>query len=290
MSAVHPEAHLPAAAPSVTPSRASRLGQALDWHRARALGHVRRGTIGLTIVAVILGVYLAAQWQSKPRRAVAAPEYRREVANATVQRLEAEQADLKRQIADLRVQLAQQQKSAASGGTHLADLTAQLESEKVLAGTVPLRGPGLRVLLDDSAVKTIPTSEDPGMYIVHEYQLRDVVNVLWAAGAEAISINGERMVGPSSIYCVGSTILINDVRTSPPYEFLVVGDQARLEAALADPVNLRALKGRVKVYGLQFSLQRAKALVVPAYTGSLDVRQVVLPSAELQATLRSFAK
>jgi uncharacterized protein YlxW (UPF0749 family) len=145
-------------------------------------------------------------------------------------------------------------------------------------------------LLDDSAVTKIPTSEDPSMYIVHEYQLRDVVNVLWAAGAEAISINGERMVGPSSIYCVGSTILINDVRTSPPYEFLVIGDQARLEAALGDAANLKALKGRIKVYGLQFNQQRLKEVLVPAYTGSLDVRHVVLPSAESQATLRSFAK
>ncbi|HEY3110242.1 MAG TPA: DUF881 domain-containing protein, partial [Chloroflexota bacterium] len=245
----------------MAPSQPGRLRRALDWHGARALVHVQRGTVGLTIVAVILGVYLAAQWQSKPRLAAAAPEYRREVANATVQRLEAEQADLKKQIADLRAQLAQQQKDAATDGTHLAGLTAELQAEKLQAGTVPLRGPGVRVMLDDSAAKTIPQNEDPSMYIVHEYQLRDVVNVLWAAGAEAISINGERMVGPSSIYCVGSTILINDVRTSPPYEFLVVGDQARLEAALADPVNLRALKGRVKVYGLQFSLQRAKALV-----------------------------
>lgn len=286
MSAAHGEAHLPA----VAPSQPGRLRRTLDWHGARALVHVQRGTVGLTIVAVILGVYLAAQWQSKPRQAAAAPEYRREVANATVQRLEAEQADLKKQIADLRAQLAQQQKDAAIDGTHLADLTAELQAEKLQAGTVPLRGPGVRVMLDDSAAKTIPQNEDPSMYIVHEYQLRDVVNVLWAAGAEAISINGERLVGSSSIYCVGSTILINDVRTSPPYEFLVIGDQARLEGALADTTNLRALRGRIKVYGLQFNLQRVKETLVPAYTGSLDVRHVLLPSAERPATSQSLAR
>jgi uncharacterized protein YlxW (UPF0749 family) len=292
VSAVYPEAHLPTT-PATAADEAHRsrggLRRFLHSNRARALVHVRRGTVGLTVVAVILGVYLAAQWQSKPRPAVAAPEYRREVATATIHRLEAEQSELKKQIAELRGQLADHQKSAAADGSAMADLTAELEGEKLLAGTVAVRGPGLRVILDDSTVKTIPPKEDPSMYIVHEYQLRDVVNVLWAAGAEAISINGERMVGPSSIYCVGSTILINDVRTSPPYEFLVVGDPGKMETALSDATNLKALKGRIKVYSLQFNVQRLRDLLVPAYSGSLDVRHAVLPSSE-RVLARSFAR
>lgn len=291
MSATYPQAHLPAGPPpaATTPPRESWLARFLHSHRTRALVHVQRGTVGLTIVAVILGVYLTAQWQSKPRPAVAAPEYRREVATATIERLEAEQTDLKKQIGDLRALLAEQQKRAAIGGSALLELTAELEREKLLAGTVAVRGPGVRIILDDSGVKTIPPKEDPSMYIVHEYQLRDVVNVLWGAGAEAISINGERMVGPSSIYCVGSTILINDVRTSPPYEFLVVGDPAKLETALTDGANLKALKGRIKVYGLQFNVQRPRDLLLPAYSGSLDVRHAVLPSGERVAS-RSFGQ
>jgi uncharacterized protein YlxW (UPF0749 family) len=133
----------------------------------------------------------------------------------------------------------------------------------------------MRIVLDDSSVKTIPPKEDPELYIVHEYQLRDVVNVLWSAGAEAISINGERVVEPTSIYCVGSTILVNDTRTSPPYEFLVVGDQARLEGALGDAANLKALKSRIKLYGLQFTAQKQRELALPAYTGGLEVRVAV---------------
>lgn len=247
--------------------------------RNRLRLHVERGTIGVTLVAIILGVYLAAQWQSKPRRAAAAPD-RREVATATIQRLEAEQTDLKKQISDMRGQLALQQAQSAAGQSDLERLTAELENDKLAAGTVPLRGAGIRLVLDDSAVKTIPPKEDPTMYIVHEYQLRDIVNLLWSAGAEAISVNGERVVQPTSIYCVGSTILVNDTRTSPPYEFLVIGDQARIDAALADAGNLKALKSRVKLYGLQFSTQRARDVLVPAYAGSLDVRQAILGSTE----------
>lgn len=249
-------------------SAAPRRGQ-----RARGDG-IGRGTLLVTAVAVLLGVYLAAQWQSRPRPPAATPEYRREVAAATIQRLEAEQSDLKKRIGQLRQDLAARQQTAAAGESNIGRLNSELEQAKLSAGTVPVGGPGLRLLLDDSAAKTIPPKEDPAMYIVHEYQLRDIVNVLWAAGAEAISINGERIVGATSIYCVGSTILVNDTRTSPPYEFLVIGDPARLEAALGDAQNLKALKSRVKLYGLQFDMQKPQQITVPAYTGGFDVRHV----------------
>jgi uncharacterized protein YlxW (UPF0749 family) len=283
VSAPFPDAH---ALPPAREQSSSPLGGALDAAGALARRarqrfgvHVERGTIGVTIVAVILGVYLAAQWQSKPRRVAAAPEYRREVATATIQRLEAEQTDLKKRIADLRGQLAQAQQST-DDQSDLGRLSVDLEREKLLAGTVPVRGAGVRIVLDDSSVKTIPPKEDPALYIVHEYQLRDVVNVLWSAGAEAISINGERVVEPTSIYCVGSTILVNDTRTSPPYEFLVIGDQARLEAALGDAANLKALKSRIKLYGLQFTAQKQRDVAVPAYAGGLDVRIAVTGAIE----------
>ncbi len=243
--------------------------------------NIQIGTVAITAVAVLLGVFLAAQWQSKPRPVVAAPEYRREIATATIERLEAEQAELKLRIREMRQHLATQQQQRTEVASDISRVVLDLEEQKMLAGTVSVRGPGLKILLDDSSVKTIPPKEDPAMYLVHEYQLRDVANVLWAAGAEAVAINGERLVAPTSIYCVGSTILVNDTRTSPPYEFTVLGDSARIEASLADSTILRALKSRIKIYGLQFTVQKLRELTVPAYTGGLDVRHVIVASAEL---------
>lgn len=277
------------AAPAPIDAPIERAARFLERRRRHFELHVQRGTIGLTLLAVILGVYLAAQWQSRPRP-TAPPEYRREVAAQTIQRLEAEQVELKKRIADLRAALAQRQQDTAAGQADLTQLSAELEEQKLIAGTVPVRGPGVRVVLDDSAVKTIPAKQDPALYIVHEYQLRDVVNVLWSAGAEAISINGERVVSRTSIYCVGSTILVNDTRTSPPYQFDVVGDPAQLEAALADPANLKSLKSRVKAYGLQFGTQPERDLVLPAYAGGLDVRHVVLSDEAIAVSSRGGSR
>jgi uncharacterized protein YlxW (UPF0749 family) len=237
---------------------------------------VTASTVMLTVFAVALGIFFAAQFQTQPQQATTTPEYRREVAASTIQRLEAEQADLKRQIAEFRAAIVTEQKMVAATKENLSDLSAELQMQKVIAGLIPLQGPGLRILLDDSAVQHIPVKEDPSMYIVHEYQLRDIVNVLWGAGAEAISINGERLVESSSIYCVGSTILVNDTRTSPPYEFVIIGDSDRLHDAIAHADNLKALKSRIKVYGLQFQTIKEKNVTVPAFGGSLDVRHVNL--------------
>lgn len=247
------------------------------WITARYLARttrraVARTTLAMTLLAVVLGLFIAAHLQTRAVRQLITAESRRESALITIQRLEAEQADLKRQIADLRATIAARQEQAALHRGALQTLTAELARQKLLAGLVPVRGPGIRVVLDDSPVKTIPPQDDPSLYIVHEYQLRDIVNTLWAGGAEAIAINGERIVSTTSIYCVGSTILINDTRTSPPYEFLAVGDPNTLEATLNSPQSLRALKNRVKAYGLQFTVSRLPEVTIPAFTGSLDIR------------------
>ncbi|MHB1417118.1 MAG: DUF881 domain-containing protein, partial [Chloroflexota bacterium] len=144
--------------------------------------------------------------------------------------------------------------------------------EQVLAGLVELTGPGLKVTLDDSTIKNVPPDEEAGNYLVHEYFLRDTINALWANGAEAISLNGERIVSTTSIYCVGSTILVNSTRLSPPYVFLAIGDAKTMKAGLDNPDTLWLVKQRVQKYGLQFNIEQANQLKVPAFDGTLHTK------------------
>jgi uncharacterized protein YlxW (UPF0749 family) len=259
-----------------------------EWSASRRAGadlgarlQVGRTTLVLTLCALVLGALLVAQLQAEAPRAPAEIDTRPGLAASTIQRLEAEQADLKRAIKDARERLSALGRNATSADARHAELSAELEREKVLAGVVPLAGRGLQVALDDSATTKLPADADPSNYIVHEYQLRDVLNLLWASGAEAVSLNGERIVATTSVYCVGSTILVNDTRLSPPYVFLAIGDPAPLEAALNSPSNLKALKARVKSYGVQLVVARQSSIDVPAYTGSFDVKHV-LPNLDAQ--------
>jgi uncharacterized protein YlxW (UPF0749 family) len=231
-------------------------------------GRLRNGVVAL-IVGVAIGVLLVSQWQS-PAASVATG--RQHFTQQTIDRLEAEQADLKKQITDARASIAAEQQRLSQGKSEAAELSRTLDEQQAIAGTVPLAGPGIEVVLDDSMQRPVLATDDPNNFIVHEYQIRDVVNLLWEAGAVGISVNGERFVNSTSVYCVGTTILINDTRTSPPYKIWAVGDPASLKAALADGNALKDVKSRALAYGIVFQVGRTDAFTLPAFDGSIDLK------------------
>jgi uncharacterized protein YlxW (UPF0749 family) len=107
--------------------------------------------------------------------------------------------------------------------------------------------------------------------------LRDVINVLWLAGAEAVSINDERVVGNTSVYCVGSTVMVNTTRLSPPYVIRALGEPATLAETLRNPAYLTLLRQKVERYGIKLQVAQASKLTLPAYTGGFSVRHSSLP-------------
>ncbi len=188
----------------------------------------------------------------------------------TIQRLEAEQEELKATIAQLRAQLNEYQQQSTAHTELLEEITAQLTEQKLRAGLLPVQGPGVQVILNDGSQRTLPSG--PGDYLVHEYDIRDVVNLLWMAGAEAIAVNQERIVATTSIYCVGSTIMVNDTRLSPPYVIQAIGPPDIQSEVLRNPSYLRDLKDRAARYGVQFKVSKAGNLKLPAYAGSFVIR------------------
>ena len=98
------------------------------------------------------------------------------------------------------------------------------------------------------------------------------MNTAWRGGAEAVAVNDERIVGTSSVYCVGSTIMVNGTLMSPPFQITAIGGQDRLLAAFKDPAQLADIKQRSEVHGLGFRVSRAAGLRAPAYSGALNVR------------------
>ncbi|MDR0433722.1 MAG: DUF881 domain-containing protein [Gracilibacteraceae bacterium] len=105
----------------------------------------------------------------------------------------------------------------------------QMDAARLNAGQVELTGPGIRVVLDDAVVRE---SEGYGNYVIHEQYLRQLVNVLWSGGAEAIAVNDQRVTGQTEIFCSGAFIQINGTRQSPPYRIVALGNQSDLRAAL----------------------------------------------------------
>ena len=227
----------------------------------------------LFLGGLVVGVLVSANWQAQSASAISAtsPVTRqsgREIVEATIGRLESEQTDLKKQISDLRGQINTLQDSDAKRKTTLLDLNDELTRQRVASGMMALHGAGVVATFDDSTARSIPENEDPGKYIIHEYDLRDILNTLWVAGAEAISLNGERIVGTTSLYCVGTTIICNATRLSPPYEVRVIGDAQALTSALRGSPQMAKFNQRALIYELPVTIEESQDILVPPYNGS----------------------
>ena len=227
----------------------------------------------LLIPAVLFGFLVSAQWQGQQERSSIAVRYNAPLTEAAFA-LQKEQNDLKLQLQDLRAQLDQIQSNAASQSGAAAELERRLNELKAQAGLSPMSGDGVMVQLDDShTVAAGATNLDQA--ICHSTDLTDIINTAWRGGAQAISVNAQRVVSSTSVYCVGSTIMVNGSLLSPPFNIAVIGPQNSVLGAFDDPNQLRDIKARRDVYGLGFRVTRANAINVPAYDGALRVRVAV---------------
>jgi uncharacterized protein YlxW (UPF0749 family) len=233
-------------------------------------------SIAVVLASTMLGFLLTLQIQTALNRPPATTEYSRDLSAVTIQRLEGEQKSLKDSIAHLRSRIVTQQQAATSGASSLTSLTEELDRQRLAAGLSVPHGPGVSVILDDST-KAMPSGDDAANYLIHDFELRDVASLLWLAGAEAVAINDERLVASTSIYCVGSTIIVNNTRLSPPYEIRALGNPAQLEEALKDPGTLKKIKSRAQIYGIQFKYAQAKDLSAPTFTGGFSIKYASPP-------------
>jgi len=142
-------------------------------------------------------------------------------------KLELENEQLANDNAALREELAKFQE-----GQNALSLAAQkLNQARINAGLTDMKGRGVVITLDDSK-QEVELGEDINNYVIHEQYLRQIVNALWNGGAEAISINNQRLTTHTEIFCAGSYIQINGTRQMPPYRIKAIGNPANLQSAL----------------------------------------------------------
>ena len=228
----------------------------------------------LLLPALLLGVMVAAQWQTQSRRTPLASRYQIQLAEAA-QSLQAEQQQLKAEVLRLRSELDAIDAQTAIFGGQSATLKADLDRLRAAAGLSPTSGPGITVTLDDGRVPAGTPTRNIELVIVHSSDLTDVFNAAWKGGAEAISVNGERITGSSA--CVGAVIQINGTLLSPPFVVRIVGPPDGLLAVFDDPRELTDQKQRRSLFGLGFALTRSDRVEVPAYSGAVRVRWALAP-------------
>lgn len=179
------------------------------------------------------------------------------------------------QAAALRAEVEAQ--TALAAGRNASVGAAQRAGDRLAAaaGMVALSGPGLEVTLNDAPRlargeirRGDPTPDD---LVVHQQDVQGVINALWAGGAEAMAVMGKRIIGTSSVQCVGNTLRVQDVVYSPPFSIVAIGDPDRLRQALDNEPAVQLFRQAVEAWDLGLDVERRDEITVPAYDGPLTM-------------------
>lgn len=227
----------------------------------------------ITILCIVLGTLIGLQFKAvKKSKENGNLEQQRSSQLAQDLRKKTEQVEsLMKQIAEKNKVIDNYENTAAEENEWAEILKQDLEKARVVAGITAVNGPGVVVTLDDNkeAVQNTDENVDPNLFIIHDEDILKVVNELRAAGAEAISVNNQRVMGRSAIRCVGPVINVNDVRIGPPFVIYAVGNADTLEAALKLP---KGIIDNLSFWGVKVKIEKAKNLDIPAYSQGIDIQ------------------
>lgn len=178
---------------------------------------------------------------------------------------------LSKELDEVKSQLSKYREEAANSSGLGKALAEQLQTAEITAGTTKVQGTGVIVTMkEDPTFKTSGKSTvNEDLYIIHDDDVLKVVNELRDAGAEAVSINGERLLATSEIRCSGSTISINNHRYSVPYVITAIGEPKTMEAALT---MKHGVIESLAPWGVLVSVKKMDKVEVPAYAESIQYK------------------
>ena len=169
-------------------------------------------------------------------------------------------------------ELEEQRKKVVESDSSLAKREERVKENNKLLGNTDVTGNGVVIVLADNngISNELPLlSTDVSEYVLHYIDLIQVVNALKNAGAEAISINGQRIVSTTAIVCIGNVISINGEKVANPFEIRAIGDQEKLYGGVT------MLGGYVEIlqkYGLVRSVEKRENIEIPKYIGTYTMK------------------
>jgi uncharacterized protein YlxW (UPF0749 family) len=214
------------------------------------------------LLGALMGISFKAQKQIK-QLYLPSPNYEGLAQAYSITRKDDE--DGKRTIKQLRQQIDQVEQPLSSANVRLTLISQDLQQAKFLAGLTAVTGPGVVVTLNDSK-KRFPDAPDVQMnFMIHDTDINTVVNELKAGGAEAVSVNDERVVATTPIRCAGPTVFVNNTPQAPPYLIQAIGPPSTLETALKTPGGVYDQISNLDP--AMIAVRTADKLMLPAYTG-----------------------
>lgn len=234
----------------------------------------------VTILSTILGALLALSLKTQDRiREMQIGSTRPGLLANAYAELRDTVTDQRKQIATLRKQVDKYRDAAVQEDSKAGKLVnEELTRSNMALGLRAVTGPGIVVTLRDA--KAIPPEikqlspesqvEFLKPYNIHDADILTVINELRSAGAEGVSVNGQRIVPWTAIRCVGPTVLVNTVPIAPPFEIKAVGNKDTMMSALL--INGGARDMIAEKDPSMFSVDKADSLTLPAFSGAAPLQ------------------
>ncbi|UZQ86151.1 DUF881 domain-containing protein [Thermoclostridium stercorarium] len=228
-------------------------------HKTKGVLFVVFLLFGMIITMQFRTILLAQQQSSSGQTSVQTLSYELEQAKSEgiklleeLQRLEKEKNEIIRQLSN-------------DGNPIINELLNRKNELMVINGLTDVKGSGIVIRLNDAPARG---EIDPSQLIIHDMDIVQILNVLRAAGAQAISINDERIIATSKHFCVGPTILINNKRYPVPYVIKAIGDPNGLYNAVEQSEAVVIMK----IYNIQVDVRKENEILIPGYKiyGSID--------------------
>jgi uncharacterized protein YlxW (UPF0749 family) len=215
----------------------------------------------ISFLAIVLGIMLGCQFRTTSAGDSIAPRNRE-------QELALEKKNLVEDLYKLQLEISELSTKLEKAGIGQKEADEALEKElakiKRFAGLSPVSGPGVEVIVQSRSGQAGLSAAD--VPVIADEQLLKLVNELYSAGSEAISINGQRITANSGIRLAGNHINVNGTPLAPPYHIIAIGNAPVLRSRLE-------LKGGLVEYlsesGILVEIQEKEEVMIPAYTGEL---------------------
>ena len=224
--------------------------------------------VTLSVALLGLGFLIAAQLSAEGPRIRYTSQERAPLIE-TVLGLQTQQDALKARILDLRGQISSTEGQLPASAAQEKALNAELERARIQAGLVQLQGSGLIFRLEDADAVGGGGATDG---LVTARDVRIVVQELWLAGAETVSVNGERVVVTTAILDIGNSILVNSAYLAPAYEIRAIGPSDLYSRITGAASFVEFIRDRVSPAGLRLSFAELDSVTIPAYAGTVSTR------------------
>jgi uncharacterized protein YlxW (UPF0749 family) len=260
------------------------VGPAVVTTFSRRIREIPSWQVTLGVALLGLGFLVAAQLAGEGPRIRYTTQERSPLVQ-TVQELQAQQESLKQQLLDVRSRIQELELQGKGSAAQVRDLNEQLQAARIAAGLVGLSGTGVVIQLEDST-QPVPAGANDADYLVNASDIRTVVEELWLAGAEAISVNGERVTSSTAIIDIGGSVLANSAYLAPPYQISAIGPSGLWETVSRREGFTDFLVARAEAFGIRVSFLEPDKVDVPAFAGTIGLRyaRVVTPTASPAAS------